>query len=67
METGVEQLALGDPALCDVEFASALVESVSHSTIISRVRMFDCIDESLPWQPALPPVAGESLLFLRLE
>ncbi len=67
METGAEQIALGAPALCDLEFASALVESVSHSTIISWVRVFDCIDESLSWQLALPPLAGEFLLFLRLE
>ena len=48
VETGVEQFALGNSALGDFKFASTLVESISNSTIISGVSLFDCVDESLP-------------------
>jgi len=49
METGVEQFAFGNSTLCDIEFASTLVESISHSTVISRISVFNCINESLSW------------------
>jgi len=48
METDLEQFALGDSALGDIEFASTLVESISNSAIICRVSLFNCVNESLP-------------------
>jgi len=40
VETGAQQFAFSDSALGDLEFASTLVESISDSTLISRIRVF---------------------------
>jgi len=53
VETGAQQFAFSDSALGDLEFASTLVESISDSTLISRIRVFST-DESLPRCPATP-------------
>jgi len=58
VETGAQQFAFSDSALGDLEFASTLVESISDSTLISRIRVFSCTDESLPKSLALPRPTG---------
>jgi len=63
-ETGAQQFAFSDSALGDLEFASTLVESISDSTLISRIRVFSCTDESLPKSLALPRPTGRLPLFL---
>jgi len=64
VETGAQQFAFSDSALGDLEFASTLVESISDSTLISRIRVFSCTDESLPKSLALPRPTGRLPLFL---
>jgi len=66
-ETGAQQFAFSDSALGDLEFASTLVESISDSTLISRIRVFSCTDESLPKSLALPRPTGRLPLFLCLD
>jgi len=63
VETGAQQFAFSDSALGDLEFASTLVESISDSTLISRIRVFSCTDESLPKSLALPRPTGRLPLF----
>ena len=67
VETGAQQFAFGDSARGDLEFASTLVESISYSTLISRVRVFSCTDESLPKSLEKPRPTGRLPLFLCLE
>jgi len=43
-----------------------LVESISDSTLISRIRVFSCTDESLPKSLALPRPTGRLPLFSRV-